>query len=97
MKPVLLNIKDGVPLNLKQTSAAKLQSKSYWLIPLLTNGALTFSPPTFSPSENLTHMVGPSDNWSAVLLVLVTNSPSPKPKVDELFVHPKNEHLYTKI
>ncbi len=45
-------------------------------------GGLTFSPPTFSPSENSTHTVGPSDNWSAVRLVLVTNSPSPKPKVE---------------
>jgi hypothetical protein len=60
-------------------------------------GALTFSPPTFSPSDNLTHMVGPSDNWSAVRLVLVTNCPSPKRKVNKLFVHPKNEHLYPKI
>jgi hypothetical protein len=51
-------------------------------------GALTFSPPTFSPSDNLTHTVGPSDNWSAFHLVLVTNRPSPKPEVDELFVHP---------
>ncbi len=61
------------------------------------HGALTFSPPTFSPSDNSTHTVSPSDNGSAVRLVLVTNSPSPKPKVDELFVHPKNEHLYPKI
>jgi hypothetical protein len=56
------------------------------------NGALTFS-----PSDDSTHMVGPSDNWSAVRLVLVTNSPSPKPKMDELLVHPKNKHLYPKI
>ncbi len=71
------------------------------------SGALTFSPPTFSPSDNSTHMVSPSDNsthtvspsdkWSAVRLVLMTNSPNPKPKVDELFVHPKNEHLYPKL
>ncbi len=60
-------------------------------------GALTFSPPMFSPSDNSTHTVSPSDNRSAVCLVLVTNSPSPKPKVDELFVHPKNEHVYLKI
>jgi hypothetical protein len=26
--------------------------------------ALTFSPPTFSPSDNSTHTVGPSDNWT---------------------------------
>ncbi len=56
-----------------------------------------FSPPTFSPSDNLTHMVSPSDNWTAVCLVLVTVGPSPNPKVDELFVQPKNEHLYPKI
>jgi hypothetical protein len=61
------------------------------------NGALTFSPPTFSPSDNSTHTVSPSDNRSAVCLVLVTNSPSPKPKVDVLLVHPKNEYLYPKI
>jgi hypothetical protein len=54
-------------------------------------GALRFNPPMFSPSDNSTHTVGPSDNWSAVCLVLVTNSPSSKPKVDELFVHPKND------
>ncbi len=28
------------------------------------HGALTFSPPTFSPNDNSTHTVGPSDNWS---------------------------------
>jgi hypothetical protein len=56
-----------------------------------------FSPPTFSPSANSTHTAGPSNNWSAVRLVLVTNSPSPKQKVDRLFIHPKNEHLYSKI
>jgi hypothetical protein len=28
------------------------------------HGALMFSPPTFSPSDNSTHTVGPSDNWS---------------------------------
>ncbi len=59
-------------------------------------GALTISPPTFSPSDNLTHTVSPSDNWTAVCLVLVTVGPSPNPKVDELFVPPKNEHLYPK-
>jgi hypothetical protein len=37
----------------------------------------------------LTRTVGPSDNWSAVCLVIVTNSPSPKPKVDKLFAHLK--------
>jgi hypothetical protein len=56
-----------------------------------------FSPPMFSPGDNSTHTVGPSDNLSAVCLVLETNSPSPKPKVDELFVQPKNKHLYPKI
>ncbi len=30
-------------------------------------GALTFSPPTFSPSDNSTHTVGPSDNWNLEL------------------------------
>ncbi len=35
-------------------------------------GALMFSPPTFSPSDNSTHTVGPSDSWTAVRLVLVT-------------------------
>jgi hypothetical protein len=34
---------------------------------------------------------------TAVCLDLVTNSPSPKPKLDKLFVHPQNEHLYPKI
>jgi hypothetical protein len=52
---------------------------------------------TFSPSDNLTHTVGPSDSWTAVRLVLVTNGPNPKSKVDKQFVHPKNEHLYPKI
>jgi hypothetical protein len=37
------------------------------------SGALTFSPPMFSPSDNSTHTVGPSDSWTAVCLVLVTN------------------------
>jgi hypothetical protein len=64
---------------------------------LILWGALTFRPPMFSPSDNLTHTVSPSDNWTAVCLVLVTVGPSPNPKVDELFVQPKNEHLYTKI
>jgi hypothetical protein len=30
-------------------------------------GALTFSPPTFSPSDNSTHTVSPSDNWTVEL------------------------------
>jgi hypothetical protein len=30
-------------------------------------GALTFSPPTFSPSDNSTHTVSPSDNWTLEL------------------------------
>ncbi len=29
-----------------------------------SSGALTFSPPTFSPIDNSTHTVGPSDNWT---------------------------------
>ncbi len=60
-------------------------------------GALMFSPPMFTPSANSTHTVGPSDNQTVVCLVLVTNGPSPKSKVDKLFVHPNNEDLYPKI
>ncbi len=30
-------------------------------------GALTLSPPMFSPSENATQMVGPSDSWTLEL------------------------------
>jgi hypothetical protein len=48
----------------------------------LSDGALTFSPPTFSPSDNSTHTVSPSDSWTAVCLVLVTVGPGPNPKVD---------------
>jgi hypothetical protein len=36
--------------------------------------------------------VSPSDNWTAVCSVLVTNSPSPNPKGEKLFVHCKNKH-----
>jgi hypothetical protein len=32
-----------------------------------TSRALTFSPPTFSPSDNSTNTVGPSDNWTLEL------------------------------
>ncbi len=58
---------------------------------------LDISPPKFSSSDNMTHTIGPSDNYTAIHLVLVTIGPSPNPKVDELFVKPKNEHLYPKI
>ncbi len=43
------------------------------------NSTLTCSPPMFSPSENSTHTVGPSDNCSVVHLVLMTVGPSPNP------------------
>jgi hypothetical protein len=43
-------------------------------------GALMFRPPMFSPSDNWTQMVGPSDNLSAVRLVLVKNSLKSKSK-----------------
>jgi hypothetical protein len=74
-------------------------TQHFWIVLSVfgEKGALMFSPPTFSLSDNSTHTVGPSDSWTAVRLVLVTNGPSPKSKVDELFVHPKNEHLYPKI
>ncbi len=52
---------------------------------------------TFSPSDNSTHTVISSDNWSAVCLVLVTFGLSSNPKVDDLFIQPKIEHLYPKI
>ncbi len=58
---------------------------------------MMFSPLMFSPGESSTRTVGLSDNWSAELLVLLTVDPNPDLKVDELFVQPKNEHLYPKI
>jgi hypothetical protein len=64
---------------------------------MLKGCALTFSPPTFSLSDNSTHTVGPSDDWSAVHIDLVTVRPSPNPKVEDLFIKPKNEHLYSKV
>ncbi len=51
----------------------------------------------FSPSDNSTRRVGPGHNLTVVHLVLVTNSPSPNPKVDELNLHPENNQFGPKM
>jgi hypothetical protein len=51
--------------------------------------------PMFSPRNNSTYTVGPSDNWSAEGLVLVTVGPNLA--VDELFVQPKQTFVPQKI
>ncbi len=52
-KPVLSNLKDGVPLNVKKTVAAKWQSMSYWLIPLLTHLSFRQTLPLKGPSNKI--------------------------------------------
>jgi hypothetical protein len=44
--------------------ASGLSLKVQKLLSSQVTGAWTFSPPTFSPSDNSAHTVGPSDNWT---------------------------------